>query len=65
MDTEKTFVLDTNVILYDHTCIYHFQENDIVIPLTVLEEIDQFKKGNELINFQAREFRYNFRHKIV
>ena len=56
MDTEKTFVLDTNVILYDHTCIYHFQENDIVIPLTVLEEIDQFKKGNELINFQAREF---------
>lgn len=52
----KIFILDTNVILHDHTCIYQFQNNDIVIPIVVLEELDRFKKGNELINFQAREF---------
>ncbi len=52
----KIFVLDTNVILHDHTCIYQFKDNDIVIPLTVLEELDRFKKGNDPINFQAREF---------
>jgi PhoH-like ATPase len=50
------FVLDTNVLLYDHNCIDHFQEHDVVIPITVLEELDEFKKGNDLINFQAREF---------
>ncbi len=52
----KTFILDTNVILHDHTCIYQFQDNDIIIPIVVLEELDKFKKGNELINYQAREF---------
>ena len=54
--SSKIFVLDTNVILHDHSCIYQFQDNDIVIPITVLEELDKFKKGNEQINFQAREF---------
>ncbi|MCI0513734.1 PhoH family protein [candidate division KSB1 bacterium] len=53
---KKIFVLDTNVILHDSSCIYRFQENDIVIPITVLEELDQFKKGNETLNFHAREF---------
>lgn len=52
----KIFVLDTNVILHDHTCIYQFQDNDIILPITVLEELDKFKRGNDLINFQAREF---------
>ena len=52
----KVFVLDTNVLLHDFKCIYNFQENDIVIPITVLEELDKFKKGNDLINFHAREF---------
>ncbi|MBS1272205.1 MAG: PhoH-like protein [Candidatus Marinimicrobia bacterium] len=52
----KIFVLDTNVILHDSECIYHFQEHDIVIPITVLEELDSFKKGNETLNFHAREF---------
>ncbi|MBN1950444.1 MAG: PhoH family protein [Bacteroidales bacterium] len=52
----KIFVLDTNVLLHDYKCIYNFQENDIVIPITVLEELDKFKKGNDLINFHAREF---------
>jgi PhoH-like ATPase len=54
--TNKIFVLDTNVILHDHDCIYSFQEHNVVIPITVLEEIDKFKKGNEIINFNAREF---------
>ncbi|HPS80091.1 MAG TPA: PIN domain-containing protein, partial [Thermoanaerobaculaceae bacterium] len=52
----KVFVLDTNVLLYDHTCILNFQEHDIVLPIVVLEELDEFKKGSDLINFQAREF---------
>ena len=52
----KLFVLDTNVILHDCGCIRNFEENDIAIPITVLEELDQFKRGNEDINFQAREF---------
>jgi len=53
---KKCFVLDTNVILHDSSCIYHFKENDVVVPISVLEELDQFKKGNETINFHAREF---------
>jgi len=53
---KKTFVLDTNVILHDSDCIYQFDDNDIVIPITVLEEIDAFKKGADLKNFHAREF---------
>ena len=52
----KIFVLDTNVILHDHNSIYKFQENDLVIPVAVLEELDKFKKGNDIINFNAREF---------
>ncbi len=54
--TRKLFVLDTNVLLHDYKCIYNFEENDIVIPIVVLEELDRFKKGNDQINFQAREF---------
>ena len=52
----KLFVLDTNVILHDAGCLKNFQENDIAIPITVLEELDRFKKGNEDLNFQARAF---------
>ena len=53
---KKIFILDTNVLLHDHKCIYNLEENDIIIPIVVLEELDKFKKGNDLINFQAREF---------
>ncbi len=56
MGAKKNFVLDTNVILHDHKCIYNFEENDIYIPIVVLEELDKFKKGNNQINFNAREF---------
>ena len=53
---KKIFVVDTNVLLHDYRCIYNFQENDIIIPITVLEELDKLKKGNDQINFNAREF---------
>ncbi|MBN1541237.1 PhoH family protein [candidate division KSB1 bacterium] len=53
---EKLFVLDTNVILHDSRCIFNFQDNHIVIPIIVLEEIDQFKRGQDPINFHARDF---------
>ena len=50
------FIMDTNVILHDSACIYHFGEHNVVIPVTVLEELEQFKKGSEILNFHAREF---------
>lgn len=56
MKKRKIFVLDTNVILHDSTCIHRFQEHDIVVPVTVIEDLDHFKKGNEVLNFHAREF---------
>ncbi|HSI91360.1 MAG TPA: PIN domain-containing protein, partial [Adhaeribacter sp.] len=53
---KKMFVLDTSVILYDHSAVEHFGEHDVAIPITVLEELDNFKKGNDIKNFEAREF---------
>ncbi|MDO8334903.1 MAG: PhoH family protein [Nitrosomonas sp.] len=53
---KKIFVLDTSVILYNHSAIYSFEDNDVAIPITVLEELDHFKKGNDTKNFEAREF---------
>ena len=55
-ENRTTFILDTNVILHDSACIYHFGKNDVVIPVTVIEELDQFKKGGEMLNYHAREF---------
>ncbi len=52
----KIFVLDTSVILYNHSSVYSFADNDIAIPITVLEELDTFKKGSDIKNFEAREF---------
>ena len=56
----KLFVLDTNVILHDSGCIRQFEENDVAVPIVVLEELDKFKKGNDDINFHAREFLRRF-----
>lgn len=53
---KKNFVLDTNVILHDFRCLDNFEENDIYLPIVVLEELDKFKKGNDQINYNAREF---------
>ena len=52
----KIFVLDTNIILHDHNAIRNFQENDLVIPIAVIEELDKFKKGNDALSFNARAF---------
>jgi PhoH-like ATPase len=52
----KIFVLDTSVILYDHNAIMEFDEHDVAIPITVLEELDGFKKGSDTKNFEARAF---------
>ena len=55
-NTPKSFILDTNVILHDASSIHQFQENDVVVPLTVIEELDHFKRGSQVINLNAREF---------
>jgi len=54
--SNKLFIIDTNVILHDFRCIYKFEDNDVVIPIVVLEELDHLKKGSDLISFNAREF---------
>lgn len=53
---KKIFVLDTSVILYDHNSIVNFDEHDVAIPITVLEELDEFKKGSDTKNYEARQF---------
>ena len=52
----KIFVLDTNIILHDYNAVKQFQDNDIVIPIAVIEELDKFKKGNDALSFNARAF---------
>ena len=52
----KIFVLDTNIILHDSRSIYNFQENDLVIPIAVIEELDKFKKSTDVLGYNAREF---------
>ena len=52
----KLFILDASVVLHDAGCIDNFEENDIAIPITVLEKLDKFKRGSEDIHFQSREF---------
>lgn len=53
---KKIFVLDTSVILFDHNSILNFEEHDVAIPIPVLEELDEFKKGHDSKNYEAREF---------
>lgn len=56
MKQSKIFVLDTNVILHDHSAIKHFQDNNLVVPVAVVEETDKFKKGTDALAFNARGF---------
>ena len=51
---KKIYVLDTGVYLTDANCIHSFNNNDIVIPLKVLEEIDKHKKRQDSVGAQAR-----------
>ena len=52
----KIFVLDTNIILHDYKAIRKFQDNNVVIPIAVIEELDKFKKGSDALAFNARGF---------
>ena len=52
----KIFVLDTNIILHDYKAIRKFKDNDLVIPIAVIEELDKFKKGNDQLAYNARGF---------
>jgi PhoH-like ATPase len=51
---KKIFVLDTNVLLHDPNAIFAFQDNDVVVPIVVIEELDKFKKGIDEIGRNAR-----------
>jgi PhoH-like ATPase len=51
----KIFVLDTSVLIHDHHAIINFKQHDVAVPITVLEELDKFKLGNDTKNFSARE----------
>lgn len=53
---DKIYVLDTNVILHDPNCIFQFQDNLVIIPIVVLEEIDTFKKGQNENGRNSRQF---------
>ena len=56
MGKPKIFVLDTNVILHDHKAIRKFRDNNLIIPVAVIEEIDKFKKGTDTLSYNARGF---------
>lgn len=49
----KVYVLDTNVLIHDHRSIYSFEDNDVIIPIFVIEEIDGLKR-NPITSIQAR-----------
>jgi PhoH-like ATPase len=51
----KTFIIDTNVLVHDPLAIKQFKDNDIVIPLAVLEELDSLKRYNDEVGKNARE----------
>jgi len=52
--SSKTFVLDTNVLLHNAACIESFADNTVVLPMAVIEELDQFKKHNDELGRNAR-----------
>lgn len=51
---KKTYVIDTSVFLSDANALYRFKNNDIIIPMKVLEEIDKHKKRQDSVGFNAR-----------
>lgn len=52
---DKIFVLDTSILLHDYESLINFKHQNVAIPITVLEELDKFKVGNDTKNFSARE----------
>ncbi|WP_333841331.1 PhoH family protein [Pelomicrobium sp.] len=53
--SSKLFVLDTNVLMHDPTCLFSFEEHDIYIPMATLEELDNNKKGMSEVARNARQ----------
>ncbi len=53
---KKVFVLDTSVLLYDKNCLFNLKDNDIVIPMIVLEELDKFKTREGILGENSRYF---------
>src|SRR5215210_1871162 len=51
----KLFVLDTNVLMHDPTCLFRFEEHDVYIPMAILEELDNNKKGMSEVARNARQ----------
>ena len=51
----RVFVLDTNVLLHDPTCLFRFEEHDVFLPMTTLEELDNHKTGTSDIARNARQ----------
>jgi PhoH-like ATPase len=52
---KKIFVIDTNVILHDPSAIFRFEDNEVILPIAVIEELDRFKKQPEMTGRNARE----------
>ena len=52
---KKIFVLDTNVLMHDPSCLFRFEEHDIYIPMVVLEELDNGKKGTSETSRNVRQ----------
>src|SRR3990170_2411438 len=51
----RLFVLDTNVLMHDPTCLFRFQEHDVYIPMAILEELDNNKNGMSEVARNARQ----------
>jgi len=54
INVKKTYVLDTNVVLHDPLAVYKFEDNAVVLPIFVIEEVDQFKKELSELGQNAR-----------
>ena len=52
---KRTYVLDTNVLMHDPTALFRFEEHDVFLPMTVLEELDAAKKGTSEVSRNARQ----------
>ncbi|QZZ20707.1 PhoH family protein [Leptothermofonsia sichuanensis E412] len=52
---KKAFVLDTNVLLHDPSAMVRFKDNDVILPITIIEELDRFKKQPEMTGRNARQ----------
>ncbi len=52
---KRIYVLDTNVLMHDPTALFRFEEHDVFLPMTVLEELDAAKKGNSEVSRNARQ----------